>query len=112
MNGAAGNPRNLPDGIDYSAMMDVKASVERVALEMERMDNPNIKLFDELAPAFMGFATRGSSSEPMAAYDYDKCSSLLQERQKWTQEEASEYLEFNYVNAWVGDGTPVFVKTV
>lgn len=93
-------------------MKPIEESVKRVALEMERMDNPNIKLFDELAPAFMGFATRGSSSEPMAAYDYDKCSKVLQDKHDWSEEDSIEFLEYNYVNAWLGDGTPFFVKVV
>ncbi len=31
------------------------------------------------------------------------------DRDKMTEEEAVEYLEFNTVGAWVGEQTPVFV---
>jgi len=94
-------------------MKGAEASIKRVNLEIDRAGvNPDMKLFDELAHAFMGFATRGSSSEPVAAYDYDKCSKVLQDKHGWSEEDSLEFLEYNYVNAWFGDGTPFFVKTV
>jgi len=87
---------------------DIKDSAERVSMEM--MTPVKLKVFEELTPAFLGFATRGSSSEPVACYDYDKSSKVLQDRDGMTEEESVEFLEFNYVNAWLGDGTPFFVK--
>ncbi len=91
----------------------IEESISRVSAELEQWGSPDIKLYDELAPAFMGFATRGSSSEPFAAYDYDKCvKALMRPENDFTEEEAIEFLEYNYINSWIGDGTPIFVKVV
>ena len=42
-------------------------------------------------------------------YDFDKCIRILV-RQGMTEEEADEYLSYNTVGAYVGEGTPVFMK--
>jgi hypothetical protein len=36
---------------------------------------------------------------------------VLQERDGMSNEEAHEYMEFNVVNAYVGDFTPVFMHS-
>jgi hypothetical protein len=69
-----------------------------------------VKIFKELATAFLGFATRGNSAEPVACYNYDGAISTLMETRGWSEEESAEFLEHNYVNSWTGDGTPFFVK--
>jgi hypothetical protein len=46
----------------------------------------------------------------VATYDYEKCIRVLMERDGMTYEDAVEFLDFNTINAWVGDNTPVFVK--
>ena len=104
----------VPGAGPFFIMDSTKKSAERIGLEMEAQGiSPEIKLYDELAPAFMGFATRGSSSEPFAAYDYDKCvKALMRHENDFTEEEAIEFLEYNYINSWIGDGTPIFVKVV
>jgi hypothetical protein len=43
-------------------------------------------------------------------YDEDKCLSILMERDGMTEEEAIEFFEFNVVGAYVGGGTPVYVR--
>ena len=45
----------------------------------------------------------------VAVYDYDKCVRILMKREKWTEEEALEWMEYNVVGAYVGESTPVFV---
>lgn len=42
-------------------------------------------------------------------YDYEKCVVILMERDGMTRDEADEYMEFNCLNAWIGDFTPVFM---
>lgn len=90
---------------------DPKESAERVALEMG-LGFADVKLFEEFTPAFLGFATRGSGSEPVACYDYEKSLDCIERRNEWPREECVEFLEYNYINAWLGDGTPFFVRTV
>jgi hypothetical protein len=63
--------------------------------------------FDE---AFLGVATQCCGRPDVLVYDYDKAIRLLQTRDKMTQEEAMEYMDFNVLGAWVGTGTPMFLK--
>jgi hypothetical protein len=42
-------------------------------------------------------------------YDYEKCVVILMERDGMTRDEADEYMEYNYLGAWIGDTTPVFM---
>ena len=47
-----------------------------------------------------------------AVYDYNKCLEVLCDRDKMRPEEAHEYMEFNVVDAYVGDFTPIFVHSL
>ena len=42
--------------------------------------------------------------------DRQKCIEILMYRDGMNEEDAEEYFEFNVVGAWVGEGTPVFVR--
>jgi len=46
----------------------------------------------------------------LAVYDWDKCITILMERDQISLEEAVEFMDFNVTGAWVGNNTPVFVK--
>jgi hypothetical protein len=46
----------------------------------------------------------------LAVYDWDKCVSILTQRDKMSHEEAVEWMDFNVTGAWVGKHTPVFIK--
>ena len=45
----------------------------------------------------------------VAIYDYEMCVRILMKRDGMTYEEADEYMQFNVLNAYVGQNTPVFV---
>ena len=47
--------------------------------------------------------------EPVYCYDWDKVITQMVEF-GMTEEEAVEYYEFNMLGAWVGEGTPVFLR--
>lgn len=65
---------------------------------------------DGFDDAFVGVIQR--CGQPVVlAYDYDKALQILVDRDGMSREEAEEYMEFNVVGAWVGDGTPAFVRT-
>ena len=51
----------------------------------------------------------GYDANCTVVYDYDKCMEILMERDSMTEHEAHEYMEFNVVNAYVGDFTPIFI---
>jgi hypothetical protein len=46
----------------------------------------------------------------LAVYDWDKCVSILTQRDHMSHEEACEFMDFNVTGAWVGKNTPVFIK--
>ena len=46
-------------------------------------------------------------SKTIALYDKAKCLKILQ-RQGMSEDEASEFFEFNTQGAWMGEGTPAF----
>tara|TARA_R100001530_G_C4277323_1_gene144678 strand:- start:423 stop:647 length:225 start_codon:yes stop_codon:yes gene_type:complete len=41
-------------------------------------------------------------------YAYDKCLMILMLDQEFTEQEAIDWMEYNVVGAYVGDGTPIF----
>jgi hypothetical protein len=64
-----------------------------------------ILLFDGLEPAFIGYAER-AGSKPLAVYDFDKMVECLAD-EGFDHDEAIEYLQFNTVCAYLGEGTPL-----
>jgi len=71
-------------------------------------ENPEALLCDGLEAAFVGIARR-KLSPPLAAYSIRKIM-LLYIEQGMSYDEAREYFEFNVVDAWAGDGTPIFIE--
>jgi len=66
--------------------------------------NPEAKFADGFDAAIIGY-----DANCTVVYDYDKCMEILMERDSMTEHEAHEYMEFNVVNAYVGDFTPIFI---
>lgn len=67
-----------------------------------------VLLCDGFDDAIIGFSQR--INEPLlAVYSYDKMTEVLIERDGMTYEDATEYLDFNVVGAWVGEKTPIIV---
>lgn len=67
-----------------------------------------VLLCDGFDDAIIGFSQR--MNEPLlAVYSYDKMTEVLIERDGMTYEDATEYLDFNVVGAWVGEKTPIIV---
>ena len=67
-------------------------------------------LMDGFDEAILGICERCGAS-PVVAYDYIKCVEILVD-QGLSRDEAMEYLEFNCVNAYLGEGTPVFITVL
>jgi len=59
--------------------------------------------------AIIGIASRAGSDD-LIAYNWDKCVDILQERDGMSVEDAIEFMDYNLVPAYVGEGTPVFVR--
>jgi hypothetical protein len=65
---------------------------------------------DGLEAAVIG-TTLASPGRPVSVFvlDYRKCVEILMERDGMSEEDADEFLQFNTVGAWMGEGTPIFV---
>ena len=60
---------------------------------------------DGLDKAVIGVC-RCKGREDVLAYDYEKCVQIFVERDGMTDEEAREFMEFNVVDAYMGEMTP------
>ena len=68
-------------------------------------------LMDGFDEACIGFSQR--INEPvLAVYSYDKMVEVLMTRDGMDDEEAMEFIEFNCVGAWIGERTPIIVRSL
>ena len=71
--------------------------------------NPEALTADGFDDAIMGIAYR-AGSEPLVAYSISLCIQVLMDRDGMDYDGAVEYFNFNVVDAYVGEGTPIFVR--
>lgn len=64
---------------------------------------------DGFDKAFLGTGTRAGQGD-ICVYDFDKCVAILCERDNMELDDAVEYMYFNVVGAYVGEGTPIFLQ--
>ena len=72
--------------------------------------DPDLLLMDGFDDCIIGIC-ESFGSVPVVAYDYDKVLANLQ-ASGMTYEEAVECHAFNQFGAYVGEGTPVFIRRV
>ena len=68
-------------------------------------------LADGFDDAIVGIS-RKKGSGTSVAYDYSKCVEILMNRDGMDIVEAEEFMEFNVVDAYVGEHTPTFIETM
>jgi len=83
--------------------------MKETILDMISEVNPKAMKADGFDDAIIGMSTR-IGDDSLIAYDYDKCIEILQREMSY--EEAVEYMEFNIVGSYVGEGTPIFIKKI
>jgi hypothetical protein len=71
--------------------------------------NPEALTADGFDDAIIGLAYR-AGSEPLVAYSTSQCIQVLMDRDGMTYDEAVEYFNFNVVDAYMGEGTPIFIR--
>ena len=81
---------------------------ELIAEIEERYPDAEIILADGFEDAFVGIAERCASPH-VAIYDYVRMVDVLVKRDGMTEEEADEFLQFNVLGAYVGEGTPWYL---
>jgi hypothetical protein len=62
----------------------------------------------ETAFVAVGFRYNGND---IAVYDYDLCIDVLIDRDTMSVEEAHEFMDYNVIGAYVGEETPLFIRT-
>jgi len=67
-----------------------------------------IMMADGFEDAFIGIGTQ--FNRHFAIYDREACIKVLMDRDGMSEDDAEEFFEFNVLGAWVGHGTPVFVR--
>lgn len=72
------------------------------------MIDDNTLLADGFEGALIGFGYQ--HTKVIAIYDYQKCVSILMERDEMTEEEALEHMDYNVVGSYVGEYTPLFLN--
>lgn len=63
---------------------------------------------DGFEEAVLGYGTHFNTE--VVIYDYQKCVKVLMDRDSMDYDEAVEFMEFNVCGAWVGEGSPVFLR--
>lgn len=67
---------------------------------------------DGFDDAIIGISQRMNTSVPLLVYSKNKMIEILMCEDKMEFLEALEYLDFNVFNAWVGNGTPIYVDDI
>ncbi len=65
---------------------------------------------DGFETAFVAVAFSYNGND-IAVYDYDLCIKVLIDRDEMSLQEAYEFMDYNVVGAYVGEGTPLFTRT-
>ena len=76
--------------------------------ELLSEENPDALFADGLDEALVGVARR-CGQPTLAVYDYEKCVEVFMSREGISHEDAIEWMEFNVVGAWLGEGTPIWL---
>lgn len=71
------------------------------------MENDQTMFADGFEGAVVGITYTNGTRK--AVYDVDIMVAILMQRDKMTQEDAIEYLEYNVLNTYVGEGTPIYM---
>jgi hypothetical protein len=73
--------------------------------------NPDALMCDGFDDAIIGIAER-INLNPVVTYDVEKIISILVNRDGMTYDKAEEYYEFNILGAWLGENTPIYVRSL
>tara|TARA_R110002167_G_scaffold126382_1_gene307097 strand:- start:3337 stop:3588 length:252 start_codon:yes stop_codon:yes gene_type:complete len=65
-------------------------------------------LADGYESALIGITEGGN---PVAVYEVNKCLEILVEEDKLSLEEAMDHFYYNTVGSYVGEKTPIFIRT-
>ena len=75
---------------------------------LQELEDNECLLADGFDDALIGI-TEGSN--PVSVYDTDKCIEVLMRDHEMNHEDSLDYFYFNVVGAYVGEKTPLFLRT-
>jgi len=75
---------------------------------IQNMNGDELLKIDGFDNAIIGVE---ESVEQKLIYDIDKIAEILITRDQMTEDDAYEYISFNITSAYVGEKTPILVKT-
>jgi hypothetical protein len=70
--------------------------------------NPRALTLDGFEEAYIGFALQ-SGEKALATYDYDKCITVLMDREGMTRDDALKYFVYNVAEKYDGAHTPLIL---
>ena len=73
--------------------------------------NPKALTFDGFDDCIIGVGCQ-YSKDPVLVYDEQKMVEHLVWTEGWDFEDAWDFLCFNTFNAWMGEGTPIVLKSI
>ena len=71
---------------------------------------PMAIFYDDLDGAIIGVAERINLG-PVVAYSIDKIIEILINDNNMSYEDVMEYFDYNIIGGWIGEETPVFIRT-
>ena len=82
-------------------------------LEKLKELNPEAVIWEDMQAALLGWADvhNPTGSITVAVYDYCKMVKVLVERDSMDEAGAEEFIDYNYIGAYLGKNTPVIVCT-
>lgn len=98
---------NHHDLIPKGESVPTREQINDQLLEMEE----STLLMDGFDEAFIGFSRR--INDPLlAVYSWEKMVNILIERDGMSYDDATEYIDYNCIGAYVGEQTPIIVMPI
>jgi hypothetical protein len=71
-------------------------------------ENNDVMHADGFEEAVVGIA-EGFAGKRLIIYSYSKCVQILMDEHGMDEDGASEFIQFNMLGAWMGEGTPMLL---
>jgi hypothetical protein len=105
------NPFRYKDASELLSKENKMTTTREELTEHFKEIDEDTLLMDGFDDACIGYSQR--INEPvLAVYSYEKMVEVLMTRDGMDDEEAMEFIEFNCVGAWIGERTPIIVRSL
>jgi hypothetical protein len=78
---------------------------------LEIANEEGMIVIDGFDDAILGFSSQ-CGENTVLAYDIEKMVSIFSQREDVSYSESYEYIEYNCIGAYMGDGNPVYIRVV